>query len=227
MSKSHASKKLALFLITTSLFSALAMWSKFQSTLPDTSIIIHANQEVTSNVTENNPSGTQLADSDGTQLNNTHLADANVEQLVDQIPIYLVGAIQNPGIYQVARGSYLYQLIERAGGLTSEAAAKEIDLAMQINENGRIQIPTQTQFSLNPNQNWLLEASSEETEKININQATLDQLDTLPGIGPATAKSIIDYRERNGPFSVLEDLMKVPGIKQSRLDAMADLISID
>ncbi len=145
----------------------------------------------------------------------------------DLVPVYLVGAIQNPGIYQVERGSYLYELVAQAGGLLANAAREEINLALAITGNCHIRIPTQAELAENPASNEVLvHEISPDQQKVDVNSATLAELDQLPGIGPATAKAIIDFRTRNGPFKSPEDLMQVSGIKQSRLDAIRDLIRI-
>ncbi|NCA97759.1 MAG: ComEA family DNA-binding protein [Clostridia bacterium] len=152
-------------------------------------------------------------------------ADSSPEQ--DFVPVYLVGAVEDPGIYLVARGSYLYELVERAGGLSEDAAGDVINLALAITENCHIRIPTRAEVAGDPaTSDILVTAQASGVQKININQASLEELDQLPGIGPATAKAILDYRERNGPFKSKEDLMKVSGIKQSRLDAISDLITL-
>ena len=144
----------------------------------------------------------------------------------DMIPVYLVGAVNHPGIYQVVRGSYLYELVDQAGGLKQDAAATEINLAQRITDNVHIRIPTIAEFAARPGYAWTSDAAESASKIVNLNTATIDELDALPGIGPATAKAIVDYRERNGPFSAKEDLMRVAGIKQSRYDAIVDLIDI-
>ncbi len=144
----------------------------------------------------------------------------------DSIPVYLVGAVRQPGIYQIKKGTYLYQLVEQAGGLTDDAAKDQINLAMRLDANQLIRIPTQAEvdagFASTPNESA---AASPET-CVDINQATIEQLDKLPGIGPSTARAIIAYREKNGPFQNTEDLMKIPGIKESRYEALKGLICV-
>jgi comEA protein len=145
---------------------------------------------------------------------------------IDLIPVYLVGAVSQPGIYQVVRGSYLYELIDQAGGLSEDAAATEINLAQKITDNVHIRIPTTAEYTEHPGFTWTADAAASASKSVNLNTASIDELDALPGIGPATAKAIVDFRERNGPYTAKEDLMRVAGIKQSRYDAIADLIDI-
>lgn len=142
----------------------------------------------------------------------------------DPIPIYLVGAVKNPGIYQVERGSYLYQLVADAGGLLETAAADSINLAMRLDDNQLIRIPTQAELTANPL--LLLDGNTTATNPmIDLNKADEALLDTLPGVGPSTAKAIVEYRKENGPFKCVEDLMKVPGIKESRFNTIKDLVT--
>jgi len=145
----------------------------------------------------------------------------------EEIPVYLVGAVQRPGVYIIRKGTYLYELVEKAGGLTSEAASETINLAMRISENQLIRIPTQVEAeqddSLTPIQGAV---SSAPAGAININRATQADLEKLPGVGPATAAAIIADRNKNGPFRKPEDLMRVPGIKESRFVLMEALITV-
>jgi competence protein ComEA len=145
----------------------------------------------------------------------------------DLVPGYLGGAILEPGIYRVQRGSYLYELVELAGGLRIDAASDDINLALAITDNCHIRIPTLAEVADTPvTSDILVTHDPSAVVKININKASVEELDQLPGIGPATARAILDFRTRNGPFKSKEDLMKVPGIKQSRLDAISDLITL-
>lgn len=149
----------------------------------------------------------------------------------DLIPIYLVGAVRNPGIYQVVRGSYLYELVEQAGGLTEDAAADLINLAFCLETNQLIRLPTGAEAAAGPASGELtagpgFPSASEGSRLVDINLADEEQLDSLPGIGPATARAILLYREQNGPFSCIEDLMKIPGIKESRFSALKDLVCV-
>jgi competence protein ComEA len=154
-----------------------------------------------------------------------------MSQTQEMIPIYLVGAIRQPGIYLVVRDSYLYELVERAGGLTEDAARDEINLAFRLEENQRIRLPSLEQLTEGTGATGqaasaqpILDSTSDG--RININSAGADELDKLPGIGPATARAITLYRDEHGRFQSLEELMKVPGIKASRFNALKDLICI-
>jgi competence protein ComEA len=145
--------------------------------------------------------------------------------LADPIPIYLIGAVKNPGIYSIERGTYLYQLVEQAGGLSEEAAADSINLAMRLDENQLVRIPTRAEVAQDPVKALLGEAEA-SNPLIDLNKADEALLEGLPGIGPSTAKAIVEYRKKNGSFACIEDLMKVPGIKESRFNALKDLVIV-
>jgi competence protein ComEA len=164
--------------------------------------------------------------------------DANSD-ISDTFPVYIVGEVNRPGIYQIEEGMFLYQLVEMAGGLTQEAAEEHINLAYRISNNIMIRIPGKQEILTSETggvAKGLLfddvagfENSLEETQestKININSADETQLDQLPGIGITTAKRIIDYRNKNGNFKVIEDIMKIPGIKQSKFNKIKDQIVV-
>lgn len=145
----------------------------------------------------------------------------------EEFPVYLVGAVQRPGVYIIRKGTYLYELVERAGGLTQEAASETINLAMRISENQMIRIPTRVEAEQNDSLTPVLgSGTAAPAGAININRATQADLEKLPGVGPATAAAIIADRNKNGPFRKPEDLMRVPGIKESRFVLMEALITV-
>lgn len=151
-------------------------------------------------------------------------SETSAPSTVELIPVYLVGAVARPGIYQIERGSYLYQVIEKAGGLLDTAASESINLALRLDDNQRIRIPTREEVAEDPNRAVLMINQTASSPLINLNQADIALLDTLPGVGQSTAKAIIEYRKKNGSFRNVEDLMKVPGIKESRYNALKDLV---
>lgn len=143
------------------------------------------------------------------------------------IPIHLVGAVCHPGIYHIQAGTYLFELLEAAGGLTEDAAAEQINLALRLDVNRQIYIPTREEARDNPG---LLPnaapSNPDEAPLLDLNTASAADLEQLPGIGPVTARTITDYRDKHGRFSCCEDLMRVPGIKESRFAALKDLIYV-
>jgi len=135
------------------------------------------------------------------------------------LTIHLVGAVNNPGVYELPAGSRVYQLIETAGGFTEDADQDSINQARPLFDGEQIYINfyDSTVRSFNP---------LAEEQKVNINKATLDELTTLPGIGEVRAGQIIAYREKNGYFSDPRELMDVSGIGEKTYQNIADLITI-
>jgi competence protein ComEA len=130
------------------------------------------------------------------------LPEENVS-VSDATQIYVDGAVTRPGWYPVYEYSTINDLILSAGGLTDEADTSKIKLHM----------PTISE--------------SNESQKISINRADTWLLDALPGIGPTSAQRIIDYREANGPYVTIYELLLVPGIGQSTFDDIKDLITVE
>ena len=113
------------------------------------------------------------------------------------------GAVINPGWYPIEQGDSIGDVISMAGGVTSDADPATIKLyVFEVGEGAEPQ-----QISINRAEGWLLEA--------------------LPGIGPALAQSIIQYREQNGPFVMIEELMMVSGIGEAKYDGVKDLITVE
>ncbi len=124
--------------------------------------------------------------------------------------VHVCGQVKNPGVYQLEEGARIFDAVQLAGGLTEEAWEEAINLAKIVTDGEQIRIPDQTEAEL-----FLLEETQTESGLINLNQATKEQLMTLTGIGEARAKDIIAYREEHGAFQTIEDIMKVPGIKEA------------
>lgn len=142
-------------------------------------------------------------------------------------PVYITGAVMNPGVYRVSRGSYLFELVEMAGGFTDNAAAEGINLAGRLEPEAHIIIPDVFSEPEAPRVRSGAAAgpvSGSVKPLLDINTASAAELEALPGIGAKTAGDIIAFRERNGKFSAIEGLMEVPGIKEGKYSKFKDLI---
>lgn len=142
--------------------------------------------------------------------------------------VYVVGAVHQPGVYQLPLGSRVKDAIQSAGGLLAEADPEAINLAALLIDGDRIRVPTQkapAQDRADPTPGSSPSVAS-TAGPININTATLEELDTLPGIGPALAARIIAYRQMYGAFKAIEDLMKVEGIGPTIFSKFKDRITI-
>ena len=151
--------------------------------------------------------------------------------------VYVTGAIAQPGLYQLQMGSRMADAVEAAGGFTVNANEQAVNLAAPLADGQRIQIPTllPTPGQSNPLTPLTPQGNSQTRSTplnpvppglVNINTATLEELDTLPGIGPITAQKIIDYRESNGPFKKIEDIQNVRDIGPVTFEKIKDLITV-
>jgi competence protein ComEA len=136
------------------------------------------------------------------------------------------GEVLRPGVYQFPPGSRLEDAIQAAGGFTLKAVRTEMNLAALLLDGQQIIVPAQSSGRVIGDPNPGSDAPALPGELININTATLEELDSLPGIGPVLAQSIIDYRTDNGDFLALEEIMNVSGIGQATFDAMQGLITV-
>lgn len=148
---------------------------------------------------------------------------AESEQIVETTYIYvdLKGAVQNPGVYKVERSARLFQIVSMAGGLREDADQNAINLSMILADQDVVYVPTLDEEYPNIS----IPTDPTNPSVININSATLEQLETLPGIGPSTAQKIIDYRQENGLFETIEDIMNVSGIGESTFEEIKDSIT--
>jgi len=151
----------------------------------------------------------------------------------DKIYVDLKGAVKHPGVYALDQGSRVFDLLEMAGGLTEEASERGLNQAQLLVDQQSLYVPTMEEWqaeSQGPQANVvgsqaaIVSSPSANSGKVNINQADLSQLETLPGIGAKKAQAIIDYRTANGSFHSLEDLGKVKGIGPKMLDKLRDLV---
>ncbi len=148
------------------------------------------------------------------------------------IEVQVIGGVVHPGVYQLPEGSRVQDAVEAAGGLLADADPNTINLAAKLEDGQQLVIPggasatTGAQNTLPFSVIPTVGASGVSGDLIDLNSATLDQLDSLPGIGPTTAQNIIDYRQQHGPFSHIEDIMNVPGVGPTTFDAIKDLITI-
>jgi competence protein ComEA len=144
--------------------------------------------------------------------------------------IHISGAVHQPGVYALPRGSRVSDAISAAGGALDTADADLINLALQIGDGDRINVPVEGEVSAVP---MLLPMGSGSVQEstasmpININTASQTELESLPGIGETRAQDIIRYRETNGAFQSIEDLQKVAGIGAATFDRLRSLISTD
>ncbi len=135
-------------------------------------------------------------------------------------PVHIAGAVRKPGVYYFSEGVIVGEAIERAGGATLDGAVDVLNMASLLHPHAKLYVPTLEEVeAADPGTSFEgieNDPASAESGKINLNLATEAELLTIPGIGPATASAILSYREENGKFSQIEDLMNVTGIKEKK-----------
>ncbi len=138
------------------------------------------------------------------------------------VGVYVIGAVQAPGVYYLSEGSRVYDAVEAAGGPTAEADLVRVAMAQRLTDELTVYVPRvgETVVPVQPS------AGSGTRERVNINRADVSQLDTLPGIGPGLAQRILDYRQANGPFKTVEELLAVPGIGETIFLGLRELITV-
>lgn len=203
------------------------------------------------------------AESDGSDAGNgtesdsgKHTSDADIDngseavsdKEMQQAMIYVdvCGAVANPGVFQLAAGSRVFQAIEAAGGYLPEAALTCVNRAGVLTDGQQLYILTQEEMerqgldsaemagasdgqmngSAGTGQNAGLTVQAQQDNRININTADKAQLTMLTGIGATRAQAIIAYREENGPFAAIEDIMNVQGIKEGTFAKIKDEIVV-
>ncbi|MCR4431437.1 MAG: helix-hairpin-helix domain-containing protein [Tepidanaerobacteraceae bacterium] len=154
-------------------------------------------------------------------------APASQEQ-PKKVVVYVTGAVRNPGVYTLEDGMRVKDAIDLAGGPLPEADLLRINLAQKLHDEDKLYIPEigEIMGESTLQQNSAGIASSGDG-KININTAGLSELDALPGIGPATAQKIIDYRTQNGPFKSIDDIKNVSGIGDKKFEQLKDKIKVN
>ena len=146
-------------------------------------------------------------------------------------PIYVqvAGAVRRPGVYQVAPDARVFQAVQEAGGFTEDADQQSVALAAVLTDGCRVYVPRAGEPAADvaapPGQPGG-GTTGAAAGTISLNSATLEQLDSLPGVGPATAQEIIAYREAQGPFTSVDQLTEVPGIGPAKLEKLRPLVGL-
>ncbi len=158
--------------------------------------------------------------------------------LVAPLQVHVTGAVQRPGVYGLAPGSRLVQAVEAAGGMAPDADEERMNLADRLVDGQQVYVPRRgTPIPPSPTAAARLSsaspghsgASGEAVAAdgvVNINTATVAELEALPGIGPALAQRIVEHREANGPFADPAEIVAVRGIGEATYTKLADRIAV-
>ena len=147
-------------------------------------------------------------------------AAAPAELVVD-----VVGAVRRPGLYRLTQGARIADAVTRAGGATAKADLALINLAAPLADGEQVIVPRRGAAALGAPAGAGSAAGAPSGGPVHLSTATLEQLDSLPGIGPVTAQKILDYRQKHGAFTSVDGLDAVPGIGPARLDQLKDLVA--
>ena len=141
--------------------------------------------------------------------------------------VHVAGAVQVPGVYRLTAGSRVIDAVEAAGGLAADSNSDAINLAASLTDGERVYVPRVGEVApVVASGGAGVGDSGALTGPVNLNTATADDLDTLPGVGPATAAAILAYRDQHGPFASLDDLGEVSGIGPAKIEALRGLVTV-
>jgi competence protein ComEA len=137
--------------------------------------------------------------------------------------VYVSGAVHQPDVYELPAGCIVKDAVEAAGGPTDSADLDGVNLAVELRDQQQVYVPRRGEtVPMLPSSAGVGAVSG----PVNINIAIAAELETLPGIGPKTADAIVEYREANGPFQTIEDIMDVPGIGEGTFEKIKDGITV-
>ena len=221
----NLSKKQKIILsIVISIIFVLVLIYVYQNLYEEDTEILLTNEtnELSSEMNEN-------SNEDSTSLNS--------KETEETVVVHVIGEVNNPGVVTLPEGSRIIDAINMAGGKTEEADLSKINLAYIVEDGTQIYIP---RINEDLNQVNLIsdgagvgvvitDSNVEENEvdsKVNINTASKEKLETLPGVGETTAQKIIDYREANGKFKTIEDIKNVSGIGDAKYESLKDKITV-
>ena len=157
--------------------------------------------------------GTQTAEGTGTEKDESGEEDS-------RIYVYVCGAVNNPGVVALPEGSRAEEALKGAGGFREDARTDYVNLAARVADGEKLYFPTLEET-------MGTDGTEAEDGLVNINTADETLLCTLPGIGESRARDIVSFREENGLFGACEDIMKVPGIKDSVYGKIRDKIKVE
>lgn len=206
-------------------------------------ILLEEEQEELSSQTKESVNQEQENDSGSRKEAVTEKPDPEPTQPPEEIYVDVCGAVTQPGVYAMKSDSRVFQAIEAAGGFLPEAAGTAINQACALSDGQQIYVPTKEEAekgkaghpsggAADPGTGGAVTgaAGTGETQgsgTVNLNTADSAALQTLPGIGEAKAQAILAYREEKGGFSGTEELMNVPGIKESTFSQIKDKIAVE
>ena len=178
--------------------------------------------------------------------NNMEEIEAKNEEILEevkeknQIIVHVTGQVKNSGVVSLEEGARVVDAIEAGGGETDEADLSSLNLAYMLSDGEKIYVPNKEETSQESQEREYITSAKDNSEqsengakstgtnfKININTAKQEELTQITGIGESTAKKIIEYRTQNGKFKSIEDIKNIPGIGDSKFNAMKEEITVN
>jgi competence protein ComEA len=146
-----------------------------------------------------------------------------------RVLVHVAGAVRQPGVYKLDAGARVDDAVKRAGGATRRADLGGLNLAAKVEDGRQVLVPERA--GRNGGAGAAAPAGAAAAapapgQPLNLNTATVEQLDTLSGIGPTTAQKIIDFREERGGFGSVEELGEIPGIGDVRLASLREEVTL-
>jgi competence protein ComEA len=149
----------------------------------------------------------------------------------EPLRVHVAGAVVRPGVYELGENSRVEDAVDAAGGFLVEADKNALNLAAHLQDGERLDIPYVAGFIPEDETGFVVITEGTPSplggdDLVDINTASVEELDQLPGIGPTIAQRIIDYREENGPFATIDDILNVQGIGSATFDEIKDMITV-
>jgi competence protein ComEA len=181
----------------------------------------------------------------GATASSTPTADgpiATSTTVAADVVVAAAGSVARPGVYRLPPGSRVDDLVRKAGGLGPDADGDRVNLAALLTDGERVWVPRHGETgepevvaggggggggpsTPEPGGSGA-GAGAASSGPVDLNTATIDQLDTLPGVGPATAQAIVSYRDQHGRFAAVDDLLDVRGIGDAKLEQLRPLVTV-
>jgi competence protein ComEA len=142
-----------------------------------------------------------------------------------RVVVHVAGAVRQPGVYKLPASARVDDAVARAGGPTRRADLGGLNLAAEVEDGRQVLVPERVRAGA-ASAGGATASAPAEGQPLNLNTATLEQLDTLSGIGPTTAQKILDFREERGGIGSIEELGEIPGIGEKRLASLREEVTL-